>query len=316
MGRILDPLRQLGSKLHAREEGTNELCPIIVDNAGRLRGGIVTSTVSSAQVKSCLVLAGLWADGPVRIIQPEVSRDHTERMLQAMGAHVRTVEGGVEVTPLAKPLTPFVDATIPGDPSSAAFFLVAASLVPGGQFIAHDLSGNQGRLGFVRVLERMGVAISASEKPTSMGEPVADISVVNGGQPLRATNVTRSEVPALIDEIPILAIAASQAHGTTVFSGIEELRVKETDRITAMRLGLAALGVDVEETPDSLVVHGPCKLLGGAIRSFGDHRIAMSFAVAGLVSESSVEVDDAEWVDISFPGFFDVLFRCAPGSVG
>jgi 3-phosphoshikimate 1-carboxyvinyltransferase len=262
--------------------------------------------VASAQVKSCVLLAGLNAvDGPTAVVEPAASRDHTERMLQAMGVRVtrRPLEVGVWPPERLWPL----DVDVPGDFSSAAPFLAAATLLPGSELRLHGIGVNPTRIGFLHVLERMGARVSLYNRRAAGGEPVADLEVASAD--LVATAVEPDEVPLLIDELPLFALCAAHARGESVVSGAQELRVKESDRIETLTAALRAVGVRISETPDGFRVRGvPSRPAGGAVvDSRGDHRIAMLGALAGLVSREAVQVEDAACVEVSFPGFFDVL---------
>ena len=268
--------------------------------------------IASAQVKSALVLAGLAADGETRVREPEPSRDHTERMLAAWGAPVRVEAGEVVATRLLAPLALPGSLDVPGDPSSAAFWVGAGLLVPG----AERGGARGGREpdadrvpGGARADGRAGGA-GAGGIPA--GDPVATLRV-RGGQALRGTEIRPAEVPSLLDEIPLLAVVASQASGETRVSGARELRVKESDRLKQLVLGLRAMGTDIDELDDGLVLRGPTQLRAAQIDAAHDHRIAMSFAIAGLVADGETQVEGAEWADISYPGFFARL-REASGS--
>ncbi|HEX2294607.1 MAG TPA: 3-phosphoshikimate 1-carboxyvinyltransferase [Actinomycetota bacterium] len=302
MLRVAAPLRQMGATVDGR--GYGELPPMVV-RGGELRPVDAELSVASAQVKTAILLAGLRAPGTTSVTEPAPSRDHTERMLEAAGVPVAragktcSVEGGSQPRPM--------EWDVPGDTSSALYLLVAALLVPGSEITVTDVLLNPTRTAALDVLARMGADLSIEEKEVSGGEPRGDVTARASG--LAAAEVGPAEVPALVDELPLLAIAAARAEGTTVFSGAEELRVKESDRIAATVAGLRTLGVDAEERPDGMVVQGPARLTGGAVDSRGDHRIAMSFAVAGLVSAEGVRVSRWSCVDTSFPGFLDVLGR-------
>jgi 3-phosphoshikimate 1-carboxyvinyltransferase len=263
-------------------------------------------TVASAQVKSALLLAGLRASGTTTVVEPLATRDHTERMLRHMGVRVGTdgtrvvVAGGARLAPL--------DVTLPGDPSSAAFLVVAALLVPGSTVRITGVGTNPLRIGALDVLRRMGADVRIENVRDVAGEPVGDVVVGHGR--LHGTTITPSEVPGAIDELPILAVAAAVAEGETRVTGAEELRVKESDRIASLEQ-LRPLGVDFTATADGFVVRGrpDARLDGGTIATHGDHRIAMAFAVAGLRSAGGVTIDDPVCADVSFPGFFPLLAR-------
>ena len=309
MGRVLAPLRSLG----AHVEGTDGRAPLRVSPA-RLHGGRVETAVASAQVKSALLLAGLFVDGPLEVIEPAPTRDHTERILRAAGVPLRDVAGGVRLEgPVARLELP-ARWSVPGDPSSAAFLAVAALLVPGGRVILPEVCVNPGRTGLLRALERMGAIVRRSDEGTCSGEPIATLTVEAGG-PLRGVTIGADEIPSLVDEVPILAVLATQAHGRTEITGAAELRVKESDRLARMAQGLTALGARVEERPDGLVIDGPTPLRGARLDAAHDHRLAMAFAVAGLVADGETIVSGARWAEVSFPGFFAHLAALTQGAV-
>ena len=312
MRRVLGPLRAMGARMEGQGGPEDERAPLRVDPTPRLRGMLHRLPIASAQVKSALVLAGLTADGETRVREPEPSRDHTERMLAAWGAPVRVEAGEVVVTHLLHPLALPEALEVPGDPSSAAFWVGAGLLVPGASVVVRAVDVNSTRTGFLAVLERMGARVELEPETARAGDPVATLHV-RGGQPLRGTEIQAAEVPSLLDEIPLLAVVASQASGETRVTGARELRVKESDRLRQLVLGLRAMGADLDELDDGFVLRGPTKLHAAAIDSAHDHRIAMSFAIAGLVADGETEVEGAEWADISYPGFFPAL-REATGS--
>lgn len=299
--RIAEPLRQMG----ARVSTTDGHAPLTIEG-GELHPIDYALPVASAQVKSCVLLAGLYAEGgPTTVREPLPSRDHTERMLGAAGARVERRASGVSVWP-AKSLRP-LSIDVPGDFSSAAPFLAAATVLPDSEVRVHGVNLNPTRTGFLSVLERMGARISVYARRDAGGEPVGDIEVASSE--LVATAVGPGEVPLLIDELPLVAFVAAHARGESRVSGAGELRVKETDRIRALADVLRSVGVRLEEEPDGFRVRGvPSRPPGGAtVDSAGDHRIAMLGALAGLASRDAVEVTGADSVGVSFPGFFDVL---------
>lgn len=299
MERIAAPLRRMGATV----ETTEGRAPLRV-RGGALVGIDYALPVASAQVKSAVLLAGLRARGTTRVREPLPSRDHTERMLAHQGVRLArhpdgvSLEGGQPLRPLA--------LTLPGDPSSAAFLAVAALLVPGSALRVEGVCVNPTRTGAFTVLSRMGAALSVDGVREAAGEPIGDVVVEHA--PLRGTAVPPEEIPAAIDELPILAVAAAFATGETRFTGAAELRVKESDRIAALEQ-LRPLGVDVTALADGLVVRGdPARRLrGGRIVTGGDHRIAMAFAVAALRADDGLVIDDPDCADVSFPGFFDLL---------
>ncbi len=314
MRRVLAPLRAMGARMEGEGGPDDERAPLRVEPVPTLHGTSHRLAIASAQVKSALVLAGLAADGETRIREPEPSRDHTERMLAAWGAPVRVEGGEVIATRLLAPLALPEALDVPGDPSSAAFWIGAALLVPGATAAVRGVDVNPTRTGFLSVLGRMGARVDVEPEASRAGDPVATLRV-RGGQPLRATEIRPDEVPSLLDEVPLLAVVASQAAGETRLTGARELRVKESDRLRQLVLGLRAMGADVEELEDGFVLRGPTRLRAASIDAAHDHRIAMSFAIAGLVAEGETEVEGAEWADISYPGFFRAL-GAATGALG
>jgi 3-phosphoshikimate 1-carboxyvinyltransferase len=315
MKRILGPLREMGASVRGTQVEGEERAPLEFSPGVRLKGHRHTLAVSSAQVKSCLILAGLFADGETAVKAPEPSRDHTERMLRAYGAPLRVGDDGwISISPPSKDLVAPSSLLVPGDPSSAAFLIGAGLLVPAGTVEVQSVDVNETRTGFLRVLARMGARVEVLGQGEQAGDPVAHLRV-SGGQALRATNIDSGEIPSLVDEIPLLSIIASQAEGTTIIRGAQELRVKESDRIAQMVKGLRALGVNAEELPDGMIIQGPAALRGATIDAASDHRIAMSFTLAGLCASGVTEIDGAEWADISFPGFFALLGKMSGGVV-
>ncbi len=301
--RIAEPLRLMG----ARVETTDGHAPLLVEG-GALDAIRYDLPVASAQVKSCVLLAGLYAaQGPTTVVEPSPSRDHTERMLVAAGARIERRPSGASVWP-AERLQP-LSLDVPGDFSSAAPFLAAATLLPGSEVRLHGIGVNRTRAGFLHVLERMGARISVYNRREAGGEPVADLEVA--AAELVATEIGPEEVPLLIDELPLFALCASHARGESVVRGAQELRVKESDRIESVTSALRAVGGRITATDDGFRVRGvPARpQRRGAVESRGDHRIAMLGALAGLLSREGVEVEGAECVGVSFPGFFDVLER-------
>lgn len=305
MSRVIKPLSFMGARIVARKD--NSLLPMTIKGGG-LRGIDYSMPVSSAQVKSCLILAGLYADGATVITEPIRSRDHTERMLSSMGVKLELSNRRVTVYPPTEPLMP-LDLHVPGDFSSAAFFIVAALLVPNSELVIEGVLINPTRSGLLRVLNHMGASVEIVDKKVVSGEEVATL-VCRGAQTLKATKVGADLMPSMIDEFPILCIASALAEGTTEIRGAEELRVKESDRISAMATGLRQMGVEIVEHPDGLDICGCKKLKGARVNSFGDHRIAMSFAIAGLLAEGDTLIENADCVSISYPEFFETLKAC------
>jgi 3-phosphoshikimate 1-carboxyvinyltransferase len=290
----------MGARITSRSG--NGLAPLDIQG-GNLHGIEYSMPIASAQVKSAILLAGLQAEGETIIREPQRSRDHSEVMIRGFGGKV-AVEGLVVRLRGPQELIG-QEVRIPGDISSAAFFLAAAAMIPGSDLLVKGIGCNATRDGAIEVLRKMGAQIEVRDGRFEAGERVADIHVTGGM--LHGVDVGPEFVARTIDEYPILAVAAASAEGTTRFSDVQELRYKESDRIAAMTEGLRALGVAVDEREDSMTIHGARRLHGGAIKSYGDHRIAMSFAIAGLLSDSGVEIDDAACADISFPSFFDLL---------
>jgi 3-phosphoshikimate 1-carboxyvinyltransferase len=293
--RVAAPLREMGANLSARDD---RLPPLRVEGAP-LRGTEYRLPVASAQVKSCLLFAGLLADAPTRIVEPLPTRDHSERMLRAAGATIEREGDTVIVQPAAR-LQPG-GIVVPADISSAAFFIVAALLVDGSEVLLKDVGVNPTRTGILTILARMGAEIEIEGERERGGEPIADLRVRPA--PLQATEVGGAEVPLSIDELPLVALAACFAEGTTVIRDAEELRRKESDRVATVSTALTALGGEVEPTADGMVITGTGGLRGGAVDSHGDHRIAMLGAVAGLASREGVEVAGMEAAAVSYPGF-------------
>jgi 3-phosphoshikimate 1-carboxyvinyltransferase len=299
--RIAEPLARMG----ARIEATDGRFPPFVVHGTRLRAIHYELPMASAQVKSCVLLAGLSADGATTVTEPAPSRDHTERMLA--GAGIQVERHGRHVTVHAGDEFEIDHVRVPGDPSSAAFWLAAAAIVPGAEIEVRNTGTNWTRVGFMRILERMGAVVEgALEEADPVGvptaEPVADLRVRHGA-PLRGTVVEPDEVPLAIDELPLVGLVGCFAEGETIVTGAQELRVKESDRIAAVVGALNALGGDAEATEDGFVVRGTGGLRGGAVDSGGDHRMAMVGAIAGLASRDGVEVANMDAAAVSYPGF-------------
>jgi 3-phosphoshikimate 1-carboxyvinyltransferase len=300
MQRIIDPLSLMGAKIRSKTD--NGLAPVEITGGG-LRGIQYRMPVASAQVKSAILLAALQAEGATTLEEPQKSRDHTEVMLRGFGAQV-TVDGSTIRLRGGQDLSG-QDVRIPGDISSAAFFLVAAAMIPRSDLTIRNVGCNPTRDGVIDVLRRMGASLECFNERAEAGERVADLRLRGGA--LKSVNIGADLVTRTIDEYPVLAVAAAVAEGETIFSDIKELRYKESDRIAAMTAGMRALGIEVEEREDGMTIHGGKGFRGGVVKSYGDHRVAMSFAIAALSSASGVAIDDAACVDISFPGFFDLL---------
>ena len=305
MGRVTKPLRDMGASIDGRNGGDN--LPVAV-RGGNLKGISFFNERSSAQVKSALLLAGLRAEGTTSVTERIPSRDHTERMLRAFGAEVKVSRGEDYRVELEGGQTlEGTEVFCPADPSSAAFFCALGVLAPKGEILLKDVLVNPTRIGFYRKLRQMGAEISFEREREISGEPVADI-LVKPSQELRGVKVTPEEVPSLIDEVPILAVLMAFAEGISEVRGAKELRVKESDRISAIVQNLRAMGAEVEEFEDGFRIEGGKPLKGAQIKTFGDHRIAMAFAVAGLLAQGETLIDDPECVRISYPSFFDDLF--------
>lgn len=301
MKRVSEPLRRMGAQIAGRGNGT--LAPLAITGSP-LTGIEYISPIASAQVKSALMLAGLYATGETRVTEPSLSRDHSERMFRFFGADLDTFSNGVTVRG-GKELQG-QEIIVPGDISSAAFFMVAALIVPGSELLIQNVGVNPTRTGVLDILLAMGGDITLQDLREVSGEPVADLLVRSSR--LQGIEISGDLVPRAIDEFPVLSVAASVAEGTTVIRDAKELRVKETDRIAAVATNLRTIGAgEITETEDGMVIQGVSSLAGGNIASFGDHRIAMSLAVAALVCRSEVRIDDVSCVATSFPGFFELL---------
>jgi 3-phosphoshikimate 1-carboxyvinyltransferase len=303
MKRIAEPLRTMGAGV------VGDHAPLTIHGSSKLRAIDFESPVASAQVKSCVLLAGLRAQGASSVTEPSLSRDHTERMLTAMGASVRSSSDGVcrvTIEP-ATELSPF-EFTVPADISSAAFFMVAAAVLADGRLRLTDLSINPTRTGIFDVFKQAGVPVEIVDPRDELGEPVADIELCapNDLAPFR---IAGPLVPRLIDEIPVLAVMATQCQGISTIHDASELRVKESDRIEAVAAGLRSMGANVETFEDGLAVTGPVDLKATRLDAKGDHRIAMAFAIAGLLAEGETVIDGAETIATSFPEFSNDLGR-------
>jgi 3-phosphoshikimate 1-carboxyvinyltransferase len=298
MDRVVTPLRMMG----ARIDSSDGRPPLTVSGA-RLQGRFHQLPLASAQVKSAILLAGLSASGPTTVVEPLATRDHTERMLKTMGADLRISGMAVELRPSHRPLQP-LRLTVPGDFSSAAFWMAAAALRPDWSITIRGVGLNPSRIAFAHLLEAMGADIQM-DVSAGGAEPTGTLRVV--GRRLRSIHLAAREVAEAIDEIPALLVVATQAEGETRIEGAAELRVKESDRLSAMADGLRRMGVRVEERPDGISVHGPAKLQGAEVDSRGDHRIAMALAIAGLIGSGTTTIRDADSVAVSYPQFFGQL---------
>ena len=301
MERVAVPLRQMGANVIS----TNG-CPPLTISGGRLRAIDYAMPIASAQVKSAILLAALYAEGETTVRQPGPARDHTERMLAALGVTLHLDGHVIRLTPPDRPLTPF-SLTVPADFSSAAFPLVAALLVPDSNVCLEQVNVNPTRTGLLDALQCMGAEIAWERSGEQAGEPIADLVVRSCA--LQATQVSGELVVRMIDEFPIFAVAATQAQGTTLVRDAGELRVKESDRIAALAAELRRMGAQIEEYPDGFAVHGPTRLTGTHVHSHGDHRLAMALAVASLIAQGETLIEGAETIGDSFPGFVDVMRR-------
>ncbi|MFM7634963.1 MAG: 3-phosphoshikimate 1-carboxyvinyltransferase [Cyanobacteriota bacterium] len=305
MRRVAEPLSRMGATIHGRREGN--FAPLAVLGQA-LQGATVNTPVASAQVKSALLLAALTAEGPTTVIEPAQSRDHSERMLRAFGAQLEV--GGAErtrvtVTPGSTLLGQSV--VVPGDISSAAFWLVAGAITPGADLTVENVGLNPSRTGILDVLEQMGARITVLNQRDVAGEPVGDLRVTHG--PLQAFSIGGGIIPRLVDEIPVLAVAACHAEGVSHISGAEELRVKETDRLAVMARQLGAMGARIEEADDGMAITGGTPLQGAAVDSETDHRVAMSLAVAAVSARGDTHLGRPGAAAVSYPGFWDDLAR-------
>jgi 3-phosphoshikimate 1-carboxyvinyltransferase len=298
MDRVIDPLKSMG----ARIESQASRAPLSVTGTS-LQGRRHALPIASAQVKSALLLAGLSASGPTTVVETTPTRDHTERLLRAMGTDVDATDAGVVIRPSHQPLRP-IELAVPGDFSSAAFWMAAAALRPGWSVIIGDVGLNPTRTAFVALLRSMGAVVKI-DGPSADVEPRGMVTVA--GRPLRAIVLGAADVAGAIDEIPALLVLATQAVGVTTIDGAGELRVKESDRIATMADGLRRMGAIVEERPDGVSVHGPAELHGATVESHGDHRVAMALAVAALVASGPTTIEDADSVAVSYPNFFAQL---------
>jgi len=301
MKRVTDPLREMGAKIQGPQDAN--FAPLTI-KGGELHGIEYTNEIASAQVKSAILLAGLYAEGETTVKEILPSRDHTERMLALFGAHFQ--KKGSFCSVLKTDKLKAQNIHIPGDVSSAAFFIVAALLTPDSDLVVKDVILNPTRIGFLSVLQKMGARLHI-ENVKGTWEPMGDIRVKFSR--LQGVRITKKMIPSLIDELPILMVACSLAEGKSEIRGAEELRFKETDRIQAMCKNLAELGVKLKERPDGCIIHGTQNLKGGVVDSFGDHRVAMSMAIAGLRASAEVKILGSDCVSISYPSFFNELDR-------
>ncbi|GGA08372.1 3-phosphoshikimate 1-carboxyvinyltransferase [Okeania sp. KiyG1] len=298
MSRVIGPLTQMGAQIWGRKGGS--LAPLAIQGQ-KLRPIHYHSPIASAQVKSCILFAGLMTEGKTTVTEPALSRDHSERMLQAFGAQVSIDPETNSVTVNGPAKLRGQDVVVPGDISSAAFWLVAGAIVPGSELVIENVGVNPTRTGILEALEMMEANIIQENQRVVAGEPVADLRVCYS--PLKACEISGAIIPRLIDEIPILAVAAMFAEGTTVIKDAAELRVKESDRLMAMATQLQKLGAKVTELPDGLEITGGVALTGADVESYGDHRVAMSLAIAALNATGTTNIHQAEAASISYPNF-------------
>ena len=298
MKRVADPLRLMGAQL---ELTNSDFAPLQIFGAD-LKGIDYELKIASAQIKTALILAALRAKGSTRLTGQIQSRDHTERLLKALGVEIKTSSTEIEIS--GSQIIPASDKIIPGDPSTAAFWLAGACLVPSSKIAMKNISLNPSRIGFIRILQKMGAQIEI-EITHETPEPVGNIKLQSGG--LKGVRIEPSEIPAMIDELPLLAVLATQAKGVTEVLGAEELRFKETDRIEAVATNLRLMGANIETRADGFLIEGPQKLRGAILDSFHDHRIAMAFSMAALIAEGQSLIQNADCVAISYPDFFETL---------
>jgi len=310
MARVNLPLRLMRAKISARKKGKEEYSPIVISGKN-LKGITYRPLIASAQVKSAILLAGLFAKGKTRIIERLKTRDHTERMFKIFGANIIVDKNSITLNPNNKLISPG-QIYIPGDISSAAFFIVLAAVIPGAKIIIEHLGLNPSRSGIIKVLKRMQVKIKITllkNNKAQSFEPIGNITV--SSSKLKATTINACEIPSLIDELPILVVAACLAQGTTIIKGVGELRVKETDRINSMIKNLKSMGADISvnkaDSQEKIIIKGRGTLSGAKLKSFGDHRTAMSMVVAALAAEGESRLDDISCVNKSFPGFLTTL---------
>ena len=302
MSRVVNPLTQMGATIWGR--ANNSLAPLAV-RGQQLKAIHYLSPVASAQVKSCVLLAGLMAENKTTVTEPALSRDHSERMLQAFGAELEINSTTNSVTITGQPTLKGQTVIVPGDISSAAFWLVAAAIVPGSELLITNVGINPTRTGVLEALEMMNADIVKENERVVAGEPIADLRVKHSQ--LKACIIGGNIIPRLIDEVPILAVAAAFAQGTTVIKDAQELRVKESDRLTVMATELGKMGAQIKELPDGLEITGGATLTGTDVDSFTDHRIAMSLAIASLNAQGTTTIHRAEAASISYPNFVDTL---------
>ena len=301
MKRIIEPLKLMGLNCSSK----NFTLPLKIKSS-KLNGINYKSQIASAQVKSAVLLAALGSNKPTSFIEPVLSRNHTEIMLKALGVPINTKKLKTTISKITRKLKPF-NFNIPGDPSSAAFFAGAASMVKNSNLVLKNISGNDTRLGIFSILKQMGVTVLKSNEKNILGEKIIDITIKN--KILNGIKINENQIPSIIDEIPIIAIVASQAKGQTKITGAKELRYKESDRISSIVLNLKKMGADITELEDGMIINGPKKLKGTFIKTYHDHRIAMAFKIASIIADGENQLDSIDCVDISYPEFFETLTK-------
>ena len=314
MRRIVEPLFRMGAIIEGigrsgnQGIGDKEVYPPLKIKGGKLRPTEYKMPMASAQVKSCVLLAGLYADGKTCIIEPAPSRDHTERMLSHFGVPINVTGNKISICGPASFEGSEID--IPGDISSAAYFIVAGLLVPGSDLLLRSIGVNPTRTGILEVVHRMGGNAEVLDEVIISEEPRADIRLTSNEKrvtKMKGIEMSGELIPKIIDEIPIIAVLATQAEGTTIIKDARELRVKESDRIKTISSELRKMGAKIDEKEDGMIIHGPTKLKGAKVKSYGDHRVAMSMAIAALIADDETEIEDVDCVETSFPGFFKIL---------
>ena len=301
MQRLVEPLRLMGAEIHGR--GGDSFAPLVIKGR-KLHGVTYSLPISSAQLKSAILLAGLFAKGNTTIKEPQLSRDHTERLLKRMGVKLESDNSHISLTPSITPLNP-VSLSVPGDISSAAYWLVAGAIHPNAKVKITNCGVNPTRTGIVDVLQAMGAKLKIENQHFESNEPIADLCIESSQ--LKAVEIGGEMIPRLIDELPVLAVAACVAKGNTIIRDAGELRVKESDRIMATAQELSHLGAKIEELPDGMIIYGGSQLIGTEVKSHSDHRLAMSLAIAGLVAKGETIISGAQVVEISYPSFWKDL---------
>ncbi len=300
MKRVIEPLRRMGAMIDGREEGG--FAPLSI-RGSRLKGISYQSPVASAQIKSALLFAGLYAEGKTTVNEPSLSRDHSEKMLQQFGAKLQIEDDSVTIWP--EPSLRGQELSVPGDFSSAAFFIAATLITPNSTLRIQNVGFNPTRIGFLEAVWKMGGSIEIEEIRHFGQEPVADLLIKSSA--LQGIDISDEWIPKIIDELPLLAVIASQAEGVTKVTDAKELRVKETDRIETIVSEMRKVGVKIEELEDGFIIEGKQQIKGGLITTHGDHRIGMALAIAGLIAKQSITIDMAEAINVSFPNFFNEL---------